>query len=183
MQTSEYVVELNKLLTFDIREMVKSGTDVSEGHFIVKAKEYLERLIIGGHIGHGIFFKRRSKEKADLEETWNLIKEDVQKHIEDTLKMCRSKRMITEIRQITAQTQITKAMDTTGLKYKIFLQTYRAKVAVKISETNKAIFYISYKRTAEDLDRCIPAAKSLIELVERLGNGASIQKMMPYENW
>ena len=183
MQTSEYLVELKKLLTFDIRETVKSGADVSEGYLVNKAYNYLERLVLGEHISRVRLFNRRTKDQTDLEETWNMIKEDVQKHIADTIKNCRSKKMVTEIRQITAQTQITEAMNATGLKYQILLQTYRAKVAVKLSETNKVIFYVSYKRTAEDLDRCIPAAKSLIELVERLGKCAAIQKIMPYENW
>ena len=183
MQTSEYLVELKKLLTYDIRERVKSGSDLSEGHFVEKANHYLERLVLGEHIGRVRLFNRRTKDQTDLEETWNMIKEDVQKHVADTIRNCRSKKVVTEIRQITAQTQITEAMNATGLKYQILLQTYRAKVAVKLGEKNKAIFYISYKRTAEDLDRCIPAARSLIELVERLGKGASIQKMMPYENW
>jgi hypothetical protein len=39
MDSSLYLVELKKLLTFDIREMVKSGADVSEEHFLEKAVE------------------------------------------------------------------------------------------------------------------------------------------------
>jgi hypothetical protein len=47
----------------------------------------------------------------------------------------------------------------------------------------KVVFYISYKNTQEDLDRCINSAKQLVALMDSLGKGASIQKMMPYENW
>ena len=65
----------------------------------------------------------------------------------------------------------------------IILQTYRAKVAVKLGKSNKFVFYISYKRAKEDLDKCIPAAKTLIEVMNNLGGLASIQKLLPYENW
>jgi hypothetical protein len=91
--------------------------------------------------------------------------------------------MVTEIRQLTAQAQINEAMNEAGLKCLIIPQTYRAKVAVKLGSKNKVVFYISYKNTQEDLDRCINSAKQLVALMDSLGKGASIQKMMPYENW
>ena len=91
--------------------------------------------------------------------------------------------MVTEIRQLTAQTLIKEAMNKAELKCLIVPQTYRAKVAVRLGRNNKFVFYISYKRTAEDLERCIPAVKTMIEMMENLGSLASIQKMQSYENW
>jgi tRNA U34 5-methylaminomethyl-2-thiouridine-forming methyltransferase MnmC len=114
---------------------------------------------------------------------WKEIGTEVEKHIADTLKQYRSKKMVTEIRQLAAKAQIEEAMNGTGLTYLILPQTYRAKVAVKLGQKNKVVFYVSYKRTAEDLERCIGSAKALVELIDSLGTGSSIQKLMPYENW
>ena len=44
MNTSEYLVELKKLLTYDIKEMTKSGANVSESYFVEKAIDYLEKM-------------------------------------------------------------------------------------------------------------------------------------------
>ena len=183
MDTAEYLIELKKLMNDVIRESVKSGCDNSEADFVDRGRYYLERLILGEYIGRGKFFNRRSKDQANLESTWNEIRPEVEKHVAEVLKKCRSKKMVTEIRQLTAQTQIKEAMTQAGLKYLIIPQTYRAKIAVRLGKNNKFVFYISYKRTAEDLERCIPAVKTMIETMNDLGSLASIQKMQPYENW
>ena len=183
MQTSELLIELKKLLNDVIRESVKSGGDNSEADFVNRGHYYLKRLILGEYIGKGRFFNRRSKDQANLENIWNEIRPEIEKHVADCLKKCRSKKMITEIRQLTAQSVIKEAMDKAGMECLIILQTYRAKVAVKLGKSNKFVFYISYKRTKEDLDKCIPAAKTLIEVMNNLGGLASIQKLLPYENW
>ena len=67
MQTSEYLFELKTLLTFDIRETVKSGADVPEGYLVNRAYNYLERLVLGEHIGRVRLFNRRTKDQTDLE--------------------------------------------------------------------------------------------------------------------
>jgi hypothetical protein len=183
MDTAGYLTELKKLLNDVIKESVKSGSDGSESDFVDRGRLYLERLMLGEYIGQGRFFNRRSKDQSNLEKTWNEIRPDIEQNVADTLKKCRSKKMITEIRQLTAKSVIKEAMDTAGMECLIILQTYRAKVAVKLGKSNKFVFYISYKRTKEDLDKCIPAAKTLIEVMNNLGGLASIQKLMPYENW
>ena len=183
MDTAGYLTELKKLLNDVIKESVKSGSDGSESYFVDRGKFYLERLMLGEYMGQGRFFNRHSKDQANLEKIWNEIRPDIEQNVADTLKKCRSKKMITEIRQLTAKSVIKEAMDEAGMECLIILQTYRAKVAVKLGKSNKLVFYISYKRTKEDLDKCIPAAKTLIEVMNNLGGLASIQKLMPYENW
>ena len=42
---------------------------------------------------------------------------------------------------------------------------------------------LNYKKMNEELPRVVEAAKSMIILMESLGSSASVQKMMPYENW
>lgn len=183
MNTAEYLTELKKLLNDVIKESVRSGADGSECDFVDRGKFYLERLMLGGYIGQGRYFNRRTKDQAILEKTWDEIRPEIEQHIAETLKKCRSRKMVTEIRQLTAQTLIKEAMNKAELKCLIVPQTYRAKVAVRLGRNNKFVFYISYKRTAEDLERCIPAVKTMIEMMENLGSMASIQKMQPYENW
>jgi hypothetical protein len=183
MDTAGYLTELKKLLNDVIKESVKSGSDGSESDFVDRGKFYLERLMLGEYIGQGRFFNRRSKDQANLEKTWEEIRPEIEQHIAEMLKKCRSRKMVTEIRQLTAQTLIKEAINKAELKCLIVPQTYRAKVAVRLGRNNKFVFYISYKRTAEDLERCIPAVKTMIEMMENLGSLASIQKMQPYENW
>ena len=188
MNTSEYLVELKKLLTYDIKEMTKSGANVSENYFVEKAIDYLEKMHlhsprIGSTSIRDLLCGRTMGQSEFVPKVWKEIGTEVEKHIADTLKQYRSKKMVTEIRQLAAKAQIEEAMNGTGLTYLILPQTYRAKVAVKLGQKNKVVFYVSYKRTAEDLERCIGSAKALVELVDSLGTRASIQKLMPYENW
>lgn len=180
MNTSECLVELKKLLTRDIKEMMKSGADVSESYFVKKARRYLEKMHLPVRVAGMTTIMTRSSCAPIV---WEKIGPEIEKHISDTLKQYRSKKMVTEIRQLAAKAQIEEVMKGTGLTYLIFPQTYRAKVAVRLGRNNKVIFYVSYKRTAEDLDRGVKSAKALVELVESLGTGVSIQKLMPYENW
>ena len=91
--------------------------------------------------------------------------------------------MVTEIKQLSAQAKIKEAREGTGLKYIVIPQTYRAKVAVKIGDRNKVIFYVTYKNMDEDIQRNISATQSLISLLTTMGKGVSIQKLMPYDNW
>lgn len=188
MNTSEYLVELKKLLTYDIKEMTKSGANVSESYFVDKALDYLEKMHsplrrAGSTTIMDFLFGSNETQSLCVPKVWKEIGPEIEKHIADTLKQYRSKKMVTEIRQLAAKAQIEEAMNGTGLTYLILPQTYRAKVAVKLGQKNKVIFYVSYKRTAEDLERCIGSAKALVELIDSLGTGASIQKLMPYENW
>lgn len=188
MNTSEYLVELKKLLTYDIKEMTKSGANVSESYFVDKALDYLEKMYsplrrAGSTTIMDFLFGSNETQSLCVPKVWKEIGPEIEKHIADTLKQYRSKKMVTEIRQLAAKAQIEEAMNGTGLTYLILPQTYRAKVAVKLGQKNKVVFYVSYKRTAEDLERCIGSAKALVELVDSLGTGASIQKLMPYENW
>jgi hypothetical protein len=188
MNTSEYLVELKKLLTYDIKEMTKSGANVSESYFVDKALDYIEKMHsplrrAGSTTIMDFLFGSNETQSLCVPKVWKEIGPEIEKHIADTLKQYRSKKMVTEIRQLAAKAQIEEAMNGTGLTYLILPQTYRAKVAVKLGQKNKVIFYVSYKRTAEDLERCVGSAKALVELVDSLGTGASIQKLMPYENW
>lgn len=188
MNTSEYLVELKKLLTYDIKEMTKSGANVSESYFVDKALGYLEKMHsplrrAGSTTIMDFLLGSNETQSLCVPKVWKEIGPEIEKHIADTLKQYRSKKMVTEIRQLAAKAQIEEAMNGTGLTYLILPQTYRAKVAVKLGKKNKVVFYVSYKRTAEDLERCIGSAKALVELIDSLGTGASIQKLMPYENW
>lgn len=188
MNTSEYLVELKKLLTYDIKEMTKSGANVSESYFVEKALDYLEKMHsplrrAGSTTIMDLLFGSNETQSLCEPKVWKEIGPDIEKHIADTLKQYRSKKMVTEIRQLAAKAQIEEVMNGTGLTYLILPQTYRAKVAVKLGKKNKVVFYVSYKRTAEDLERCVGSAKALVDLVDSLGTGASIQKLMPYENW
>lgn len=186
MKTQKYLLEIEKKLSSTIREQIKAGASVSEQKLLSMSLDHLKRLYTGVADNTDIpkkLFCWRSSDLDSVIKMWNEIKPDIEKHISETIKACRSMKMVTEIRQLTAQSLIKEAMDEAGLKCLILPQTYRAKVAVRLGRNNKFVFYISYKRTAEDLERCIPAVKTMIETMDNLGSLASIQKMQPYENW
>jgi hypothetical protein len=186
MKTQKYLLEIEKKLSRTIREQIKSGASVSEQKLLSMSLDHLKRLYTEVPDNTDIpkkLFCWRSSDLDSVIKMWNDIKPDIEKHISETIKACRSMKMVTEIRQFTAQSLIKEAMDEAGLKCLIVPQTYRAKVAVRLGRNNKFVFYISYKRTAEDLERCIPAVKTMIETMDSLGSLASIQKMQAYENW
>ena len=186
MKTQMYLLEIEKELSHTIREKIKSGAGVSEQGLLSTSLDYLKRLYTGVPVKTVIPKRTFCWKSSDLNavvKIWEEIKPEIEKHISETIKACQTKKLVKEIRQITAQALIQEAMDKAELKCLIIPQTYRAKVAVRLGRNNKFVFYISYKRTAEDLERCIPAVKTMIEMMENLGSLASIQKMKPYENW
>ena len=120
MNTSEYLVELKKLLTYDIKEMTKSGANVSESDFVEKAIDYLEKMHLHSPgIGYtsirNLLCGRTMKQSEFVPKVWKEIGTEVEKHIADTLKQYRSKKMVTEIRQLAARAQIEEARNGTGV--------------------------------------------------------------------
>ena len=188
MDTKVYLQELKKKLSDDIRKHVNSGMNVPEENYMTNALQDLKRNYKGGRLlEDGTFLQRFTSWKSDDQESvtkiWNEISPEVAKHISERIKFYRSRRMVIEINQLSAKARISELMDEAGLKYLIIPQTHRAKVAVKISSNNKLIFYLNYKKMNKELPRVVEAAKSMIILMESLGSNASVQKMMPYENW
>jgi len=188
MDKSLYLTTIKKRLTEEIREHIKSGASLSELNYINKALNDLKSIykgdmVLDGGLALARFFAWKSDDIAGVSKIWDEIHPELEKHIADTIKLYKSRRMVTEIKQLSAQAKIKEAMEGTGLKYIVIPQTYRAKVAVKIGDRNKVIFYVTYKNMDEDIQRNISATQSLITLLTTMGKGVSIQKLMPYENW
>ena len=95
----------------------------------------------------------------------------------------RSRKMVSEINAASAEALISAAMKEAGLKYAFFPQTYRAKVHVKINQRNKVVLYLNYKKIRDELPKAIEAIKVIIEAMEKLGSGSSIQKNTWYDNF
>lgn len=187
MDTTVYLQALKKKLSDEIRKNVNSGRNIPEHHYMDHALMELKGLYKSRLQRDGALLERlipwKSEDLDKITKLWNDISPEVQKHISERIKHYRSRRIAVEINQLTAKVRISESMDEAGLKYIIIPQTHRAKVAVKISSNNKLIFYLNYKKMNEELHRVVEAAKSMISLMESLGSSASVQKMMPYENW
>lgn len=65
------------------------------------------------------------------------------------------------ISAISAEALVSTAMKGAGLQYQFIAQQYRAKVAVKLNERNKVVFFLSYKKIHEQLPDVIDSAKQL----------------------
>lgn len=187
MDTTVYLQALKKKLSDEIRKNVNSGRNIPENHYMNYALMELKVLYKSRLQRDGALLEKlipwKSEDLDKITKIWNDISPEVQKHISERIKHYRSHRIAVEINQLTAKVRISESMDEAGLKYIIIPQTHRAKVAVKISSNNKLIFYLNYKKMNEELPRVVEAAKSMIILMESFGSSASVQKMMPYENW
>ena len=95
----------------------------------------------------------------------------------------RSRKMVSEINAASAEALISASMKEAGLKYAFFPQAYRAKVHVKLSQKNKVVLYLNYKKIRDELPKAIEALKVIVEAMERLGSGSSIQKNMWFDNF
>ena len=188
MNKSLYLTTIKKKLTEQIREHIKSGTSLSEFDYINQALKNLKSIYKGdmdleGSLTSARVFVWKVGDITSVSKIWDEIHSEVEKHVADTIKLYKSRKMVTEIKQLSARAKIKEAMEGTGLKYIVIPQTYRAKVAVKIGDRNKVIFYVTYKNMDEDIQRNISATQSLNTLLTTMGKGVSIQKLMPYENW
>ena len=132
----------------------------SRRNFLMKSGKMSIRVGTFRNIINGALLEKlipwKSEDLDKITKLWNDISPEVQKHISERIKHYRSHRIAVEINQLTAKVRISESMDEAGLKY---------------------------KKMNEELPRVVEAAKSMISLMESLGSSASVQKMMPYENW
>ena len=185
METAEYLTKVKKHIDEVIRENIKTGTDMSESRYIDIALQYTKALYANETERKGTR-KKHFWSKTDLSEIlalWEGIRPELQKHIPESIMKYRSRKMVSEINAASAEALISASMKEAGLKYAFFPQTYRAKVHVKLSQKNKVVIYLNYKKIREELPKAIEALKVIVEGMERLGSGSSIQKIMWYENF
>lgn len=185
METAEYLTKVKKHIDEVIRENIKTGTDVSESRYIDIALQYTKALYANETERNGTR-KKHFWSKKDLSEIlalWEGIRPELQKHIPESIMKYRSRKMVSEINAASAEALISAAMKEAGLKYAFFPQTYRAKVHVKLSQKNKVVLYLNYKKIRDELPKAIEALKVIIEAMENLGSGSSIQKNTWYDNF
>jgi hypothetical protein len=186
LSNEEFKEFVNKEISSLINEQVRMGCPQSESEYLDTALDYLKKKYTGLSARDSFpkrFFYWGAKDISIVTKIWEDIKGDVARHISDALQKSRSRRMVTEIKRLSAEVLINEAFTNAGFKYMIFPQTHRSRVHVKIGEKNKVIVYISYKNAEEDLEKAVSSIKTIIAAMEDLGKGASIQKIMPYEKW
>ena len=185
METAEYLTKVKKHIDEVIRENIKTGTDVSESRYIDIALQYTKALYANETERNGTR-KKHFWSKKDLSEIlalWEGIRPELQKHIPESIMKYRSRKMVSEINAASAEALISAAMKEAGLKYAFFPQAYRAKVHVKLSQKNKVVIYLNYKKIREELPKAIESLKVLVSTLDSMGTGTSIQKIMWYENF
>lgn len=185
METAEYLAKVKKHIDEVIREHIKTGTDVPESRYIDIALQHTKALYSSETERNGMrkkhFWSR--KDLSEMMTLWESIRPELHKHIPESIMKYRSRKMVSEINAASAEALIAAAMKEAGLKYAFFPQTYRAKVNVKISQRNKVVLYLNYKKIRDELPKAIEALKVIVEAMERLGSGSSIQKNMWFDNF
>ena len=185
MEKAEYLKLVKKHLDERIRENVKSGTEVSERKYLDNALAYTKMLYKDDPD------RRTSKQRHfwssgelhGITQMWESMRPELEKHIQEALMKYRSRRMVAEINALSAEALIDAAMKEAGLKHLFEAQTYRAKVRVKITDKNKIIIYLNYKKIHEQLPKAIESLKVLVSTLESMNYGTTIQKIMWYENF
>lgn len=184
--TREYLERVKKELGTEIREKIKAGIDISESECLDIGLKFLKRIYAGEPVNQSFsrrFFTWSSYDLDNVTKIWKEIKPEIEEFIPICIKKNKGNRMVREINQVTADALIRKAMNEAGLRYLFIPQAYRAKIAVKLNDKSKVIFYISYKKLNDELPKAIENIKSIIDHMNLLGNGASIQKIMRFEVW
>ena len=185
MEREEYLVKLKKFLDETIREKIKSGIEVPESKYLDCALAHTKTLYKSDPTRRASqqrhFWSRA--ELAGIMEIWESVRQELEQHIAKTVMKYRSRRMVTEINAVSSEALVSEAMKEAGLKYEFFSQTYRAKVHVKISEKNKVVVYLNYKRIGEELPKAIEALKAIASAMVQLGTSSSIQKTAWYDNF
>ena len=185
METAEYLKNVRKHIEERIRENVKQGIEVSESDYLDQALSYTKTLY------KSVTEKRTSKmmyfwRSSDLEDVmaiWNSIRPELEKCIPKAIMNYRSRRMVSEINAVSAEAMVSAAMKEAGLKHLFEAQLYRAKVRVQITEKSKIVIYLNYKKINDELPKAIESLKRLVAILDEMGAGTSIQKIMWYENF
>ena len=185
METAEYLKNVRKHIEERIRENVKQGIEVSESDYLDQALSYTKTLY------KSVTEKRTSKmmyfwRSSDLEDVmaiWNSIRPELEKCIPKAIMNYRSRRMVSEINAVSAEAMVSAAMKEAGLKHLFEAQLYRAKVRVQITEKSKIVIYLNYKKINDELPKAIESLKRLVAILDEMGAGTSIQKIMWYEKF
>lgn len=185
MNIVEYQEKIKKYLEQEIKNDLKAGKNTPENIWSDRALQHLKHLYSGvpGWWAGSRTFIWKDKDLKVITGIWQKICPQIQTMITEIIRKNKARMMVSEINALTAQALVSSAMEEAGLHYFFMPQTHRAKIFVRINERNKIVFYVNYKRIHEELPGRIAAAKSMVSLMNSLGKGASVQKMMPYENW
>lgn len=180
-KTNNYQEQVYKLLRKDINDDIKNGRKKSNKDYLNKCETYLNDLCCGWKPASFSYIKRRRNEKAAL--MWLEMKGYFEGIIDVLVQDSKAKNMIRHINTISTEALISNAMKEAGLEFLYEGQQYRAKVSVKLTPTNKLVFYLSYKKAAELLPGAIESAIQARALLSKLGNSASIKKCCSWEQW
>ena len=185
METADYLTKVKRHVDDAIRENTKAGVEVPEHKYLDIALQHTKTLYAneanqsGSRRKH--FWSR--DDLSGIMTIWQGLRPELQKHIPESIMKYKSRRMVTEINAVSAEALISAAMKEAGLKYEFFPQTYRAKVHVKISERNKVVIYLNYKKIGELLPKTMEALKAIESAMEQLGTSSSIQRTAWYDNF
>ena len=176
-----YQEQIYKLIRKDINDDVKNGRKKSHNDYIYKCEVYLNDLCSGWKPGFRRFVNWKHSEDAICQ--WPVLKSYFDGVIGVLIQDAKAKQMIRQINTVSAQSLISSSMKEAGLEFQYEAQQYRAKVSVKLTPSNKLVFYINYKKAAELLPGAIESAQQAKALLVRLGNSASIKKCSSWEQW
>ena len=172
-----YIEEVKKLISSDIRADIKNNTIATEKDYLSKCLDYLNDLYNGWDSSSRWFYGRHKK-NDEAYAMWVDAKEELSDIIISAIKACKAKQMQMNINAVTAKAIISNKMKAAGLEFIFTAQQYRAKLEVKISAKSKLTFFVSYKKVFDELDNLIVSAKSIKENMDKLGGNASIKKII-----
>lgn len=173
--------EIYKLIRKDINDDVKNGRKRSHNDYMSKCEAYLNDLCCGRKPGLRRLGNWRRRDEA--KQQWTEIKSYFEGVIDVLIQNAKARQMIRQINTVSAQSLISNAMKEAGLEFQYEAQQYRAKISVKLTPNNKLVFYINYKKAAEQLPGAIESARQAKELLAKLGNNASFKKCNGWEQW
>lgn len=110
--------------------------------------------------------RKRECIRIELEEEHE---EELQQYIEDYILSYRKRMMTQEINATTAGFIISDCLAPENISYFVEMQAYRVKLSILLTDKNKAVFYISYKKLAKDIDKVIPAVRQMQEILKTFG--------------
>ena len=176
MDNSYYINAVTDALKPVIKHDVTAGYNRPYSQYLDRALEIVKNRYKDVN-NMGAFGFWSTQNKREIVHLWEALSPEIAAMIEETLKQCRSKKMMKDIKVASAKALVKEAMEQAGLNYKFEGQTYRAKISVLLAPGRALTVYIAYSKINEQLAGTVNSLKAIVNEVEKLGKNFTINKV------
>ena len=175
----EYIIiETKKFIREIVNRYMKAYKQADKQDFYKRGLEEMERLIQRKYNFQGakkrdmIYYEMLEESGAEL-----------RAYVDECYLDSRKRLLQQEVNSATAGFIIKEYLAPEGIPYFVEMQTYRAKISIMLSDKNKAVFYITYKKLQKDIEKVVPAVRQMQQIVKTFGRNTFLDIIRSGDSW